>query len=804
MVQESYYYQGATTNIHPLLSSLVCYTHPVKFSGFDIFWNAGCQMAALNFQTPDVCIQLNQGKFEYNDQCGYLLKPDFMRRPDRTFDPFSESPVDGVIAAHCSVRIISGQFLCERKAGTYVEVEMYGLPTDTIRKEHRSRLVPANSLFPVYNEEPFVFRKVILPELAVLRFAVYDDSGKQLGQRILPLDGLQSGYRHISLRTENNQPLTLPSLFVHLQLKTYVPDELSGLVDALADPKAYLSAQEKREEALQQMCVDELEELLAPVGPDSAGRTTTAKSSSTNFDGNASIRRVAAQNGGCSTNLASSTQINSLDSGRLVSNQSPSMCGKDSSQSNVVITSGGSTPRTTIPLTADGLSFLFFYSLCSSPFNFSKHFSFFLWEKRRGLAKFKFLFSPCFTIGRPHQHFLENNADGNFIGSSPIVTELVPLLSSCDTVVAIALAPSRLSSRVLAGKDTPPPPRRALSALVRSTLTDEGGEKPGRKCRKMSNSLRFDPVGRRFSDRRIGGNNQASSSQQQQFGGPSISSGSVILRKTIEVKNIEVTELRKEKVFLKLQKRISKDKEEMRRRHQKMRENVLKSQQSSVEKLVGNSSTTTNILTTKLSLKRRNHPNNASTDAGESNKIRHVSLGNRISDPVQMGGDSLIRSLIQNQTDEWSTLIKRIEIEQFEQRKLHTKEEYELLRRILTERQKQQQLALKSRFEMENRELKQAQTKKSMEDIRAVQQDKVIKTKAERDRRIKELNERNLKLFMEERKRLATRCRRHEDQLEKKHSEQLESLEKESVRALELEEMSHRETLLASQPQCIV
>jgi len=63
-------------------------------------------------------------------------------------------------------------------------------------------------------------------------------------------------------------------------------------------------------------------------------------------------------------------------------------------------------------------------------------------------------------------------------------------------------------------------------------------------------------------------------------------------------------------------------------------------------------------------------------------------------------------------------------------------------------RQKQQQLALKSRFEMENRELKQAQTKKSMEDIRAVQQDKVIKTKAERDRRIKELNERNLKVFL--------------------------------------------------------
>lgn len=35
----------------------------------------------------------------------YLLKPDFMRRSDRMFDPFSETPVDGVIAATCSVQV---------------------------------------------------------------------------------------------------------------------------------------------------------------------------------------------------------------------------------------------------------------------------------------------------------------------------------------------------------------------------------------------------------------------------------------------------------------------------------------------------------------------------------------------------------------------------------------------------------------------------------------------------------------------------------------------------------------------------
>ena len=121
-----YQYKGATTNIHPLLSSRVNYAQPIKFPGFpkaeernihyhmssfsenvalqhlkqnpiefvnynkrqmsriypkggrvdssnympQIFWNAGCQMVSLNFQTPDLPMQLNLGKFEYNGNCG--------------------------------------------------------------------------------------------------------------------------------------------------------------------------------------------------------------------------------------------------------------------------------------------------------------------------------------------------------------------------------------------------------------------------------------------------------------------------------------------------------------------------------------------------------------------------------------------------------------------------------------------------------------------------------------------------------------------------------------------------------------
>ena len=47
------------------------------------------------------------GKFEFNGNCGWLIKPEFMRRVDKTFDPFAETPVDGVIAAQCSVQVRS-------------------------------------------------------------------------------------------------------------------------------------------------------------------------------------------------------------------------------------------------------------------------------------------------------------------------------------------------------------------------------------------------------------------------------------------------------------------------------------------------------------------------------------------------------------------------------------------------------------------------------------------------------------------------------------------------------------------------
>lgn len=218
-----------------------------------VFWNAGCQMVALNFQTLDLGMQLNMGLFDYNNKCGYLLKPDLMRRPDRVLDPFTESTVDGIIAGTVSVTVLSGQFLSERRSNTFVEVEMYGLPVDTIRRK-RTKIAVNNGINPQFDrDKPFVFEKIVMPELAHLRIAAYEKTGQStrlIGYRIIPLNGLRPGYRHLPLRSESNQPMTLATLFLKIEVNDYVPDDLAALAEALANPLKHQSVLERRQRQL--------------------------------------------------------------------------------------------------------------------------------------------------------------------------------------------------------------------------------------------------------------------------------------------------------------------------------------------------------------------------------------------------------------------------------------------------------------------------------------------------------------------------------------------------------------------------
>uniref|UniRef100_A0A8C2KA31 1-phosphatidylinositol 4,5-bisphosphate phosphodiesterase n=1 Tax=Cyprinus carpio TaxID=7962 RepID=A0A8C2KA31_CYPCA len=225
-----------------------------------VFWNAGCQLVALNFQTIDLSMQLNLGMYEYNGKSGYRLKPEFMRRPDKHFDPFTESTVDGIVANTLSVKIISGQFLTDKKVGVYVEIDMFGLPVDTRRKAFKTKTSQSNAINPVWDEEPIVFKKVVLPTLASLRIAVYEEGGKFIGHRIIPVSAIRPGYRYIGLRNEKNQALTLPAIFVYIEVKDYVPDTFADVIEALSNPIRYVNLMEQRSKQLAALTLEEGEE----------------------------------------------------------------------------------------------------------------------------------------------------------------------------------------------------------------------------------------------------------------------------------------------------------------------------------------------------------------------------------------------------------------------------------------------------------------------------------------------------------------------------------------------------------------
>ncbi|XP_062974944.1 1-phosphatidylinositol 4,5-bisphosphate phosphodiesterase beta-2 [Elgaria multicarinata webbii] len=211
-----------------------------------MFWNVGCQMVALNFQTTDAAMQQNMAVFEFNGQSGYLLKHDFMRRPDKQFDPFSVDRIDVVVASTLSITIISGQFLSERSVRAYVEVELFGLPGDPKRR-YRTKLTPnANSINPVWKEDAFVFEKILMPELASLRIVALEEGGKFIGHRIIPVTAVHSGYHHVCLRSDSNMPLTMPSLFVYVEMKDYVPDSWADLTMALSNPIKFFNAHDKK------------------------------------------------------------------------------------------------------------------------------------------------------------------------------------------------------------------------------------------------------------------------------------------------------------------------------------------------------------------------------------------------------------------------------------------------------------------------------------------------------------------------------------------------------------------------------
>ncbi|EPS40773.1 hypothetical protein H072_5340 [Dactylellina haptotyla CBS 200.50] len=236
------------------------------------FWRRGVQLVALNWQTYDAGVQLNDAMFaSLSERTGYVLKPVELRSSKH----MAEIPAIGSTSTKMgrklvsfSIEVISAQQL--PRVGkdrdcldSYVEVEVFsaddkarGLVTANggINKSsssgmsglgapqrRRTKVVKGNLFAPTWNEKLTFAVETRFESLVFIRFVVYNDDGN--GDRTfkasycLKLANAAQGYRHLPLYDVGGEQFLFSSLFVKIDIepvRAAIPTAIKqSTVDAL-------------------------------------------------------------------------------------------------------------------------------------------------------------------------------------------------------------------------------------------------------------------------------------------------------------------------------------------------------------------------------------------------------------------------------------------------------------------------------------------------------------------------------------------------------------------------------------------
>uniref|UniRef100_A0A8B9JSN5 1-phosphatidylinositol 4,5-bisphosphate phosphodiesterase gamma n=1 Tax=Astyanax mexicanus TaxID=7994 RepID=A0A8B9JSN5_ASTMX len=183
-------------------------------------WLCGSQLVALNFQTADKPMQMNQALFMLNGRSGYVLQPPIMR--DDTFDPFDKHSLRGVEPITLIIEVLGARHLPKHGRGIVcplIEIEVCGAEYDCAKQKTDSEA--DNGLNPIWPRKPFRFN-VCNPSFAFLRFVVYEidmfNDQNFLAQATFPINCLKTGYRSVPLKNSYSEDLELASLLVHLEI----------------------------------------------------------------------------------------------------------------------------------------------------------------------------------------------------------------------------------------------------------------------------------------------------------------------------------------------------------------------------------------------------------------------------------------------------------------------------------------------------------------------------------------------------------------------------------------------------------
>ncbi|XP_076023300.1 1-phosphatidylinositol 4,5-bisphosphate phosphodiesterase gamma-1 isoform X2 [Genypterus blacodes] len=210
-------------------------------------WLCGSQLVALNFQTADKPMQMNQALFMLNGRSGYVLQPPIMR--DDRFDPFDRHTLRGLEQVTLQIEVLGARHLPKHGRGIVcplIEIEVCGAEYDSAKQKTDSEA--DNGLNPTWPRKPFQFT-VCNSAFAFLRFVVYEidmfSDQNFLAQATFPIHSLKTGYRSVPLKNSYNEDLELASLLVHMDI-TRGRDEngevLSPLLGVGATPVSVASS----------------------------------------------------------------------------------------------------------------------------------------------------------------------------------------------------------------------------------------------------------------------------------------------------------------------------------------------------------------------------------------------------------------------------------------------------------------------------------------------------------------------------------------------------------------------------------
>ncbi|GAU97924.1 hypothetical protein RvY_09143-1 [Ramazzottius varieornatus] len=186
-------------------------------------WCCGCQIAALNYQSVGMMMDLNNARFAQNGNCGYVLKPLALLDPTVMLNA-SRNRIPTSKPKTLCIKVISAVNLPKPNGAAtkgdvidpFVKIDIFGVSTDCAGS--RTKTV-ANNNDPVF-DETIEFHLTAM-ELAILRFLVLDDDcigDDFIGQYSISVPCVQTGYRHIRLKSLYGRDIPNCYLFVHVAI----------------------------------------------------------------------------------------------------------------------------------------------------------------------------------------------------------------------------------------------------------------------------------------------------------------------------------------------------------------------------------------------------------------------------------------------------------------------------------------------------------------------------------------------------------------------------------------------------------